>query len=60
MLRDADCFRSRLNKLEGAGDLGEHLVNIVQTKSVAEQPTTASADSSNPNKDSSGQHEEQK
>ena len=31
---DAEYFNSRISKLEGAGDLGEHIVNVVKAKSV--------------------------
>lgn len=36
MLRDVEFFRSRISKLDGAADLGDHLVNVVNNKSVAE------------------------
>ena len=35
MLRDAELFRSRLSKLDGAADLGDHVVNVVNSKVVA-------------------------
>ncbi len=35
MLRDAELFRSRLSKLDGAADLGDHVVNVVNNKVVA-------------------------
>ncbi|KAI9676448.1 MAG: Vacuolar protein sorting-associated protein 54 [Caeruleum heppii] len=34
LLRDAEYFRQRLSKLDGAGDLGDYVVNIVQAKTV--------------------------
>ena len=41
MLRDAEFFRSRLSKLDGAGDIGDYIVSIVNAKTVAEQPAPA-------------------
>ncbi len=38
MLRDAEYFRSRISKLDGAADIGDHLVGIVNSKAVAEKP----------------------
>ena len=52
MLRDAELFRSRLSKLDGAADVGDHIVNVVNSKvAVAENaavpenkpPSTAEA-----------------
>lgn len=37
MLRDAELFRSRLNKLDGTADVGDHIVNVVNSKVVAEK-----------------------
>ena len=37
MLRDAELFRSRLSKLDGAADVGDHVVNVVNRKVVAEK-----------------------
>lgn len=41
MLRDAELFRSRLGKLDGAADVGDHIVNIVNSKVVAEKGAAA-------------------
>ena len=38
LLRDAEFFRSRIAKIDGAGDIGDHLVNIVYAKAVVAQP----------------------
>ena len=38
MLRDTEFFKSRISKIDGAGDIGDHLVHIVNVKAVAEQP----------------------
>ncbi|KAG9792241.1 GARP complex component, partial [Aureobasidium melanogenum] len=43
VLADAEFFKSRISKIEGAGDLGEHIVNIVQAKEVASAPPPAEA-----------------
>ena len=45
MLRDAECFRSRIGKLDGAAEMGDHLVNIVNSKVVAENAGTPEANS---------------
>ena len=37
MLRDAELFSSRLSKLDGAADVGHHVVNVVNSKVVAEK-----------------------
>jgi hypothetical protein len=34
MLADAEYFNSRMSKLEGAGDLGEQVVNIIRAKAI--------------------------
>ena len=67
MLRDAEFFRSRLSKLDGASDIGEYVVFIVRSKTVAEQPaaqtTAASNESDTPTahqKEESGTSEESK
>lgn len=38
MLRDVEFFKSRISKIDGAGDIGDHLVDVVNAKAVAEQP----------------------
>ena len=38
MLRDTEFFKSRISKVDGAGDIGDHLVNIVNAKAVAAPP----------------------
>ena len=39
LLRDAELFKSKLSKLDGAGEVGTLLINIVQEKRVAELPS---------------------
>jgi hypothetical protein len=34
MLRDAEHFRARLSKLDGAGDIGDMIVGIVEQKLI--------------------------
>ena len=46
MLRDAEGFRSRLSKLDGAGDIGDHVVSIVNAKTIAEQAVSPPNDKS--------------
>ena len=38
MLHDTEYFKSRISKIDGAGDIGDYLVNIVTAKAVAERP----------------------
>lgn len=35
MLRDAEFFESRLSKIDGSGDVGSHIVDIVKSKPIA-------------------------
>lgn len=48
LLRDAEFFKSRITKLEGAADLGDSIIKMVNSKTVAEEPKsptiTASAE----------------
>ncbi|KAJ9616949.1 hypothetical protein H2200_000669 [Cladophialophora chaetospira] len=39
LLADAEFFQSRLSKIDGSGDLGEHIVKIVQAKPVLNTPS---------------------
>ena len=39
MLRDAELFRSRLSKLDGAADVGDYVVNVVNSKIVVTEKT---------------------
>ena len=41
MLRDTEFFKSRISKIDGAGNIGDRLVNIVNAKTVAEEPKPA-------------------
>lgn len=41
MVRDVEFFKSRTSKLDGAADIGDHLVDIVNAKTVAEIPKPA-------------------
>ena len=34
LLEDAKFFRERLSKLDGAGDLGDHILNVAKKKEV--------------------------
>jgi hypothetical protein len=34
MLQDAEVFQSRLSKLDGFGDIGDHIFNVVKNKRV--------------------------
>ena len=48
MLRDVELFKSRISKLDGAGDLGDYLVKLVSDKAVIheEEPCARSTESS--------------
>jgi hypothetical protein len=39
MLADAQFFDSRFGKIEGAGDFGSHIVEIVKSKAIIADPT---------------------
>lgn len=43
LLRDAELFDSRLSKIEGAGDIGMYVKNVVEGKSVQTTPAPAPA-----------------
>lgn len=36
LLRDAELFESRIGSIEGAGDLGTYVVNIVKEKAIVQ------------------------
>ena len=44
MLADAEYFNSRISKLEGAGDLGEQVVNMIRAKGVINDAKRSSMD----------------
>ena len=41
MLVDAEFFKSRISKLNGAGDLGEYVLNVVKAKAILTDPAAA-------------------
>lgn len=41
MLADAEFFNSRISKLDGANDLGEHILNVVKAKPIVSDPAAA-------------------
>jgi vacuolar protein sorting-associated protein 54 len=41
MLADAEYFDSRISKLEGAGDLGGYVVNVVRAKAIVSEAGAA-------------------
>lgn len=45
MLRDAQYFNTRIGGIDGAGDSGEALVNLVKQKNVAKPAEAASPES---------------
>lgn len=48
MLADVEFFSSRISKINGAGDLGQDLVNLVQAKPiVSEAPNGPSVETEN-------------
>jgi len=57
LLADARYFDSRISKIDGAGDLGQEIVRVVQAKTVAETiaPAPPSAQET-----TNGQNEEDK
>ena len=63
MLADAEYFSSRISKLDGAGDLGEHIVNVVKAKAVVSEsasPVTAPEEKAEERPDSANGQEEHK
>ena len=57
MLRDAEFFKSRMSKIDGAGDIGDRLVDIVNAKAVADQPTPPKESSATANGTAEAQQE---
>lgn len=43
MLRDAEFFHSRIGKLDGAKDLAEYIINIINQKPIAAPPQDTSS-----------------
>jgi vacuolar protein sorting-associated protein 54 len=43
MLRDAEHFYSRIGSIDGAGDTGEYIVNLVKEKSISKPTLLAAA-----------------
>lgn len=37
MIRDAEHFSTKMSKIEGSGDLGEYIVNLVRSKALPER-----------------------
>lgn len=62
LLRDAELFDSRLSKIEGAGDIGTYVKNIVEGKSVqtTPAPSAAAAQTSAPEEKGEGEPENKK
>ena len=62
LLRDVEFFRSRISKINGAGDIGDYLVHVVEQKYAAQdpQPTTAASDSGPETEQSARKHEAEK
>ncbi|KAL1963964.1 hypothetical protein VTN77DRAFT_7639 [Rasamsonia byssochlamydoides] len=46
MLADVEFFKSKISKIDGSGDLGDHLIQVVQAKTIT--PENSSAGSSQP------------
>lgn len=56
LLADAEFFSSRISKIEGSGDLGEHIVKVVQGKTVLSTAPPPAQPSAAP---TAASHEEQ-
>ncbi len=41
MLRDAEYFKTKIGGLEGSGDVGDYLVNLVKEKDIPKSSTNA-------------------
>ncbi|EQL32326.1 hypothetical protein BDFG_05459 [Blastomyces dermatitidis ATCC 26199] len=48
MISDVEYFKAKIDKIDGSGDLGDHLVGIVRAKSVASSPKPQSSPSPPP------------
>ncbi|OJD28334.1 hypothetical protein ACJ73_00259 [Blastomyces percursus] len=48
MISDVEYFKAKIDKIDGSGDLGDHLVGIVRAKSVASSPKLQSSPSPPP------------
>ena len=63
MLRDAEYFKTRIGGLDGAGDAGDYIVNVVKEKSIPrptallQEPATTNGKTSSDSKRSSDQRE---
>ncbi|KAK6373340.1 hypothetical protein LTS17_008360 [Exophiala oligosperma] len=44
LLADADFFHSRLSKIDGSGDLGEHIVKVVKAKELANNVSSTTSE----------------
>lgn len=54
MLRDVEQFKTKMSKIEGSGDLGERLVELIQAKSVTAQASN-NGTATGPSKDQPGE-----
>lgn len=41
MLSDVEYFKSKMGKIDGSGDLGDTLIQVVNTKTILPEKTTA-------------------
>lgn len=37
-------FNSKIGKIDGSGDLGEHLIQVVKAKTIMPEPTSTSSE----------------
>lgn len=51
MLSDVEYFRSKMAKIDGIGDLGDTLINVVNSKSIDSTNTSDPADAVKKNDD---------
>jgi len=54
MLRDAEHFKSKIGGLDGAGDAGDYIVDLVKLKSVPKRKAPEPAPVPEPDKESNG------
>ena len=52
MVSDVEFFKARIDKLDGAGDLGDHLIEVVKAKRITPAPQVNS-DLAPPGRDTS-------
>jgi vacuolar protein sorting-associated protein 54 len=48
MLTDVEYFNTKIGKIDGSGDLGDHLIQVVKAKTITPDPNGSATSSSTP------------